>query len=169
MGNLETVEDGRWIKQDGTEINTESDDFLSLADHIDSLIKVAEISSVYSRFEEMVNKDVTLIIESKPDTDSEGNELRVVEFKIRVNNWKDYMGGSSGYSRMEDNIDYQASSDEPTELMYELGAFFHFVEISAHKLLDNRRTMNLFFRLGNSTDEYVTYTAQITVSKFDDA
>lgn len=164
MSERQSPVGGVWLDETENELSIDTDIFEDIASNIRDLIKTAKIASITTRFEDFSNPDVTLIIESISQSD-----VRIIEFKLKINNWKSHVGGSSVYSQMENNVAYQKTKQEPTEYMYELGSFYHYLQNNISDLLSKKRGLEFSsFTLDEYTDKYVIYKSSITVSKFDD-
>lgn len=144
----------------GERIPIERGAFSGFKEYIDSIKKTSEIADVETSIDNFGHEDVKLVVSTTTDNNE---EVRDINFKIQVKNWKDHLGGSSSYTR-NDMCEYtkDPSSDKPAELMFKNGAFFHRLENEISDILKRPG-----FRLERYDNNVVVYSSTFSVHKFE--
>lgn len=155
-----------WMNKDFSEIDIKSEDFVELTNYFSSIVDAAEICDLESEFKNCGHKDVTFEIQTQ-----HVRGHRELVLRLTVENWKKHTGGSSPYTRMEQNdLGYQctSNSDRPADDIVETGAFFHLLFNEFKKV--GTEIPHVIFppELVDYTDQYAIFETTISCPKLDD-
>lgn len=155
--NEELVES--WREDDDSVVEV-PDDYGGLKDHIQSVLKTAEIADVEMEMESFGHEDVTLSVESETE-----EQIRILTFRVTVQNWRSHTGGTSAYSEQNlVNYTKDSASDKPDKFIYANGAFYHKLINKLHDLFNRLRPM---FELESYDQSKAVFSGTVSLHRYD--
>lgn len=151
-----------WVESDGSVVEI-PDSYDCYAEHFNSILKAAEMADVNSELTCFGHKDVTLLINSETSED-----IRTLKFTFVVKNWRDHTKGESAYSD-SGLVEYKDISldEEPDELMYSTGAFFHKISNRFSDIFEHTDYTRPMLRLDYCDNNEVRYKGEISLHRYD--
>lgn len=162
----EHTEINGWVEENLSRIDINGEIFEEFAGYFSSLVDAANISDVETTFEGFGHEDVTFEVETR-----QVETYREIVLRLTINNWRSHVGGSSSYTRLDENdLEYQCTpdSEKPADDMVLSGAFFHLLN-NKFKNIGNEISQTIWTpELVDYNNEYAVYETTIQASKYDD-
>lgn len=151
-----------WKENNGSVVGI-PDSFEDMSEYISSLLKTAQIADVQMELSGFGHEDVTLKADSVTN-----DQIREVTFTVIVSNWHEHCGGQSAYSE-QDMVTYRVEEgdDEPDQLMYGTGAFYHKLENRLSDLFGSTQFNRPMFKLDGFDDNAVRYSGSLKLHRYD--
>lgn len=148
-----------WRKEDDSVVEI-PDDYKGIKEHIQSMLKTAEVANVEMEIESFGHEDVTLSVQSETD-----EQTRILTFRVTVQNWRSHTGGTSAYSE-KDMVNYtkDSKSEKPDRFMHSNGAFYHKLINRVNDLFNRLRPM---FELESYDQNKVVFSGTVSLHRYD--